>query len=236
MSSGMQRARFLLVRVGVAASLSAVGCSADSAVPVTRDDPVLGQSDALVTVVAFGDYQCPYTARAMTTLEAVRSRYSADEIRIAWKHFPLSFHAMAHSTAESTAAVNIVAGPERFWSLSRQILDSQRELTAAGLEAWVAGLDVPPDQYRELLSTGWASAKVDNDLALASRLGISAAPTFFVNGLELRGAVPDAAMIDTIDRALMQARELVSSGVDRAAVYDMATGLNRSLDASPTGP
>jgi protein-disulfide isomerase len=215
--------------------LVTVGCG-DSAIPVTRDDPVEGQRDALVTVVAFGDYQCPYTAQAIRTVEGLRERYSPGELRIAWKHLPLSFHAAAGPAAESAAVVNVLAGAEPFWSLSRRMLDSQREMTTAAVDDWVSELGVRVDEYRALVSQGVGAAKVDADLALASSLAVHAAPTFFVNGVEIEGALPAEAMAAIIDRALAQARDELAAGVDRAELYDTITRLNRASTKGFAGP
>lgn len=208
-----------------AAMLFSVGCT-DAGVPVTPADPVDGRGDALVTVVAFGDYQCPYTAKALTTLESVRARYQADEIRIAWKHFPLSFHPEARPAADVAANVFLAGGPEPFWQLSHWMLQSQRDLSPESIDAWASEVRLPVANYQSIAAQALPAAKVDADLELARSLGVRASPTFFIDGLKLEGAQPAESFAASIDRALAQAREAVATGVDRDAVYDTTVQLN----------
>lgn len=224
----VQRFRALWRHVCACALLAASGCS-DSSIPVGPDDPVDGAREALATVVVFGDYQCPYTARAMQTLEVLRARYPADQLRIAWKHFPLSFHADARPLAEAAAVVNVAAGAEPFWRISRRLLESQRAVRQEALDQGVVALGIPLGTYRTLEAQGIGAEKVDADLLLATNLGVRASPTLFVNGIEIEGALPVEDLARTIDGALAQARAQVANGIDRADVYDVVTGLNRSF-------
>src|SRR6185295_16835150 len=64
----------------------------DSPVPIELDDPVWGSRTALLTLVLFGDYQCPFTARLQPTIEQLQQKYGSANLRIVWKNYPLPFH------------------------------------------------------------------------------------------------------------------------------------------------
>ena len=109
------------------------------------DSPFLGKADAKVAIVEWSDFQCPYCARATPLLTEVQKKYPND-VKIIFKHFPLSFHQAARP-----AAIASVAAQEqgKFWEMHDALFENQRSLTAGNMEeiAEKAGLDM--DRFRK---------------------------------------------------------------------------------------
>ena len=108
-------------------------------VPV-GSSPILGRTDAKVTIVEFSDFQCPFCARVQPVLEEVRKTYG-DDVRIVYKHLPLSFHQHAEGAAQAAAAA---AAQGKFWPMAEALFGHQSALSRAELpeRARAAGLDV----------------------------------------------------------------------------------------------
>jgi protein-disulfide isomerase len=170
-----------------------------AAAPSVRpDDPVKGAAAAPVTVVVFSDFQCPFCARLEPTLKQVEQAYG-DKVRIAWKHKPLSFHPNAMPAAEAAEAAREQG---KFWQMHDKMFGAQQQLSAAAYERWAQelGLDMP--RFKAALSSGKHRARIQEDDALASRLGIEGTPTMVVNGEQVVGAVPFENLKAVIDRQL----------------------------------
>ena len=85
---------------------------ATAKVPITNDDPSWGSPTALVTLVLFSDYQCPFCTRVEPTLAALKKKYGPDKLRVVWKHFPLPFHKKAvpaHVASQTVFKVGVSA-------------------------------------------------------------------------------------------------------------------------------
>jgi protein-disulfide isomerase len=201
--------------------------SEDSAkVPVATADPTWGSRDALVTVVLFGDLECPFTGRILKTVQALEQKYGPADLRVVWKDEPLPFHAHARPAAEAAEAVFTLGKADAFWRFWEQALAHQTDLTAASFEAWAALAGVDVESFRRLVASHAAAAKVDADLALAQRLHADGTPTFFINGTVVVGAQPLDRFDALVASELEAARARVSSGVSREVVYADRAGTN----------
>lgn len=189
------------------------------AVPVTSQ-PTLGDADALVTVVVFSDFECPFCARVEPTLAQLRAQYGND-LRIVWRNNPLPFHAHARLAAEAAMEVFAQTGDRGFWAFHALLFENQRSLERADLErlaATIRGVRMP--RLRAALDRHTHAATIDADIALTRQLGATGTPAFFINGRNLRGAQPIDSFRTVIDEALVRARALVASGTPRARVYE----------------
>jgi len=170
---------------------------------VRPDDPVRGSPNARVTVAVFSDFQCPYCARVKPTLDQVMAAYG-DKVRIVWKHKPLSMHPNAMPAAEAAEAAREQG---KFWPMHDKLFAGQQELSAAAYERWAGELGLDLARFRAALASGKGRARVVEDDALSTGLGVTGTPALFVNGERVPGgAVPFEVLKAVIDRRLIAAR------------------------------
>ena len=186
------------------------------AVPV-GDAPVRGPADALVTVVAFTDYQCPFCGRAESTLAELRQHFP-NEVRVVVQHNPLPFHKHAF---EAAVAAECAGEQGQFWPLHDRLFARQRELseqrTPVALAEGIEGLQRLA--LAQCTASERARAKVTEDQHLAERFGARGTPSFFVNGRVLVGAQPVERFVEAVERELATAK---ASGIPRDEYYRRA--------------
>ncbi|HVR19436.1 MAG TPA: thioredoxin domain-containing protein [Polyangiaceae bacterium] len=197
-----------------------------AAVPVTAADPQWGGGLAPVTVVAFNDFECPFCSRVQPALDQIRRTYGPDRVRIVWKNNPLPFHKDARPTADAAQAVFVLGGSKAFWSFHDQAFANQKDLTPENHERWALAAGIELVKFREMLRSEAISAKVDDDIALAKRVGATGTPAFRINGVTLTGAQPFEKFREVIDAGLLEAKQLVESGTSPKDVYVLLTNRN----------
>ncbi|AQZ69788.1 Na+/H+ antiporter NhaA type [[Actinomadura] parvosata subsp. kistnae] len=164
------------------------------AVPVGPGDHVRGPADARVTLVEYGDFECPYCGRLHPILEEVLRKNP--DVRLVFRHFPLR---TLHPRANAAAIVAEAAADRgRFWEMHDILYDNQRFLTDADLEHYAAELDVDPwsDVSRH-------AARIAVDETSGRDSGVRGTPTLFVNGVRYEGGHD----LDSITRAVEESRE-----------------------------
>jgi protein-disulfide isomerase len=191
----------------------------DSPIPVTSEDPMWGKRDAPVTVVIFSDFQCPFCSRVEPTLDQVKTTYGPDKVRLIWKNQPLPFHDKAKPAAEAAQAVFAMKGSEAFWKFHDLAFKNQKELSAESYEKWAqqAGVDVA--KFKAELASKKHGKKVDDDQAVANKVGANGTPAFRINGAELSGAQPFEKFKELIDKELQKANAKIASGTPKDKVY-----------------
>ncbi len=207
-------------------------------VPV-GDSPQNGPADALVTVVVFSEFQCPFCSRVEPTLAQLRESYGND-IRFVWKNNPLPFHDNAMPASEAAMEVFAQRGAPAFWQFHDTLFANQQTLDRASLERFAGEIQgINMDRFRAALDGHTHQAAIEADQTLARQLGASGTPSFFINGRNLRGAQPIDAFRTLIDEVLGQARERVAAGTPRARVYEVLTADGATaqvlLPAAPGG-
>jgi len=198
--------------------------SAVRRVPVSGADPQRGPSDALVTIVEFSDFECPFCGRVEPTLAQILERYG-DDVRIVWMNNPLPFHRSAGPAAQAAMEAFEQGGNDKFWAMHERLFQNQRALTRENLERFAEEIGLNMAQFRAALDNAEHQAAIDRAQALARGLGAGGTPAFFINGRNLIGAQPLPAFTALIDEELAKARGLVDRGTPRARVYEaiMAT-------------
>jgi protein-disulfide isomerase len=164
----------------------------------TDDAPALGPDTAKVTVVEFSDFQCPYCSRVYPTLLRLRQEYG-DDVRIVFKHLPLSIHSKAPAAHAAAEAAKL---QDKFWPMHDKLFEGQRLLSEAQYEAWAREIGLDVEQFKRDAASEVVKARVQADLAEAEELGVSGTPAFFINGRYLSGAQPFANFKRMIDAAL----------------------------------
>jgi protein-disulfide isomerase len=219
------------VAVAGPAESATVDVEPGTAVPVTRSDAARGNPLAPVTLVTFGDYQCPFTARFVTTVAEVERKYGPDKLRFVWKNNPLPFHANAKPAAAAAEAVRALGGPQAFWRFFALAFENPRALSPDSYEAWAEAAGVSRRELADALRGASSEAVLERDHELAVRLGVVGTPISFVNGVLLSGAQPAEKLEALIDQQLAAARALLDEGVPRSRVY--ATLSDRGFVSPP---
>lgn len=187
-----------------------------SAVRVPIDGlPVIGSASALVTVVAFVDYECPYCAKADKTLTTLREELG-DDLRIVVASHPLSMHERAAPAARAFLAA---AEQGKTEAMHARLFADRTALDDAGLVASARAVGLDMSAFEAARTGTSTAAALERAEALATSLGASGTPTFFVNGRRMVGARTYGAFRALVDEERARAREMVASGIARDSVY-----------------
>ncbi|MGA9312225.1 MAG: Na+/H+ antiporter NhaA, partial [Pseudonocardiaceae bacterium] len=153
--------------------------------PVDPDrDHIRGPSDALVTVVEYGDFECPYCGQAEPVVRELLADFG--DVRYVWRHLPLTdVHPRAQLAAEAAEAA---AGQGAFWPMHDVLLDHQQDLRPADLNRYAGNLGIDVERFRDELRRHTALRRIAEDVDSASLSGVSGTPTFFINGRRHYGA------------------------------------------------
>jgi protein-disulfide isomerase len=163
--------------------------------------PAKGPADAPITIVEFSDFQCPYCSRVGPTLNQVLEEYP-EQVRVVYKHLPLSFHKQALPAAKASAAA---ARPGKFWEMHDLLFQNQRNLSEVALRGYAKQLGLDMEQFEKDIASPEVAKEVEADVLLARSLGVTGTPGFFVNGRFLSGAQPYTAFKAKIDAELKEA-------------------------------
>jgi Na+/H+ antiporter NhaA len=171
----------------------------DLAVPVDPErDHVRGPDRAPVTLVEYGDFECPYCGQAEPVVRELLA--GSSDLRYVWRHLPLTdVHPHAQLAAEATEAA---AGQGKFWEMHDQLLDHQDALTAKDLIRYAGELGLDTEGFTRDLRDHTGQTKIAADVDSADLSGVSGTPTFFINGKRHHGAYD----ITTLSAAVRTAR------------------------------
>jgi len=212
------------------ASASAPGNIPDqsaASVPVTSRDPQKGPANAPVTIVEISDFQCPFCSRVGPTMKQVEETYR-DQVRIVFKHNALPFHQRAKPAAEASNTVFALGGSAAFWKFHDAAFANQQNLTDENFEKWAVEAGVDKAKFKEAYASKKYAAKIDEDMALASKIGANGTPAFRINGVSVSGAQPFDKFKEVIDQQLAEAKKLVASGTRPSDVYVTLTNKNQT--------
>jgi protein-disulfide isomerase len=174
------------------------------------DDPVLGEAGARVTIIEFGDYQCPLCRLFWKeTLPRIRKEYiDTGKVKLVFRDFPLAGHSMAVPAAMASGC----AGDQgRFWDYHDKVYREQDRRAREGevaefrvndLKRWAADLKLDAAVFDACLDSAKYKPEVAADQAAATGIGLGGTPVFFVNGRALLGAHPFATFQKVIEEEL----------------------------------
>ena len=174
--------------------------------PVEEPPAMRGDRKAVVTVVEFGDFQCPYCRDAESSLRTVLERHPKD-VRLVFRNLPLT---QIHPNAKLAAEAGICAGRQgRFWEMHDAMYGDQSALTSDGLTRTATRVGLDTGRFATCLTDDLTSRALADDAAAARDLGLSGTPYFFINGRPIDGNVP----VETFESVI--ADELHRSASDR---------------------
>jgi len=173
-------------------------------VPVTAEDHVQGPEDADVTLVEYGDYECPHCGRAYPIVQQVQKKFG-ERLRFAFRNFPLS---QMHPHAEAAAEVAEFAGAHgKFWEMHDRLFESQERLGEGLFLALAKELTLSSSAMRQALEQKTFQTRVRADFTSGIRSGVNGTPTFFINGLRHNGSFDFDALVSVIQQAIITARK-----------------------------
>jgi protein-disulfide isomerase len=171
-------------------------------VPVAAMGPARGPDTAPVTIVEFGDFQCPYCKEAESSLDAVLAQHPRD-VRVVFRNLPLT---QIHPNAKIAAEASICADRQgKFWEMHDAMYADQSALNADSLERTAQRLGLNAERFAACLTGVSTSQSLDLDAKAAEELGLEGTPYFFINGRPLDGNVPvekfESVIADELHRA-----------------------------------
>ena len=162
-------------------------------------DHIRGPESAPVTLVEYGDYECPYCGQAEVVIRELLDEFG-DELRYVWRHLPLNdVHTRAQMAAEATEAANAQGA---FWPMHDHLLREQEELDPEDLRRAAEELGLDGERFWNELRRRKYAERVGEDVASADTSGVAGTPSFFINGRRHRGAYD----VDTLSTAVRSAR------------------------------
>jgi protein-disulfide isomerase len=166
--------------------------------PLGDRDHIQGPSDAPVTLVEYGDYQCPYCGAAYPIIKEVQGRMG-DRLRFAFRNFPIT---TAHPRAEQAAeAAEAADAQDRFWPMHDLLYENQRHLADEDLLRYAGQLGLDVESFGRDLAEHVHAARVREDFMSGVRSGVNGTPTFYINGVRH----DDSYDVDTLLAALERA-------------------------------
>jgi protein-disulfide isomerase len=164
----------------------------------TGSAPAKGKADAKIVLVEFSDFQCPFCSRVTPTLAEIAKTYP-DDVKIVFKHLPLSMHPKAPA---AHAAAEAAHRQGKFWEMHDLIFANQAEMSPEKYVEYAKQLDLDIERFQKDVASEEVKKKVAADSSEAARLGVSGTPAFFVNGRYLSGAQPYASFEALIEEEL----------------------------------
>jgi protein-disulfide isomerase len=175
--------------------------------PVRADDHASGPEDAPVTLVEYGDYECPYCLMAFPILKGIRRRLGA-RLRFVFRNFPLTkIHPHAQHAAE---AAESAAAQGKFWEMHDIIFENQHALADEDLLRYAKILRLDVDRLARELAEGTHAKRVRDDFRNGVRSGVNGTPTFFINGERFDGMWRDEGAFARV------LREAADAGAERS--------------------
>lgn len=147
--------------------------------PINGDDHSDGPETAPITLVEYGDFECPYCGRAYPIVKALQEQLG-DQLRFVFRNFPIrEAHPHAEKAAESAEAAS---EQDRFWEMHDTLFENQRRLRDSDLVDYATRLGLDVTRFTSELQSGIYEEKVQEDFMSGARSGVNGTPTFFING------------------------------------------------------
>jgi protein-disulfide isomerase len=202
-------------------------------IPVDATDPAKGSADALVTIVEYSDFQCPFCSRVAVpyvdprtqtevkpALPDVLAKYGS-KVRVVFKQYPLvSIHPDAFLAGEASLAAHEQG---KFWEFHDKIFANQKAIKRPDLEKYATELGLDMAKFKAALDTGKFKPVVDAQMKQGQAIGVPGTPTFFINGKSFNQALTVDGFSAAIDAALKDAEALTKTGVAPKDVYAKLT-------------
>jgi len=165
---------------------------------IGNDDHVRGSVTAPVTVLVYGDYECPYT-RALELVIGQLRRRDGDSFRYVYRYFPLrEIHPHAEMAAEAAEAVSALAGADAFWRMHDALFADQYDLEPQDLERQATAAGADGRAYRKAMAARQFAARVERDVQSGTANGVEGTPSIFINDERYHGRRDEGSLREAI--------------------------------------
>lgn len=165
--------------------------------PINAADHVQGPASAPVTLVEYGDFECPLCGQAFSAVKLIQQRFG-DQLRFAYRHFPLKVHPNAHRAAEAAEAADAQG---KFWEMHDLLFRYQLHLDPPNLQRYAAELELDLGKFEVALNDGVYAPQVQTDIASGVRSRVKGTPGFFVNGAVVDTSFGLERLMRAVERA-----------------------------------
>jgi protein-disulfide isomerase len=167
-------------------------------IPVRKQDHIEGPKEARVTLVEYGDFECPYCGKAHEVLTRVLEEMGA-QVRFVFRHFPIT---TVHPHAEAAALAAEAAGAQgKFWEMHDILFENQDSLEDDDLLSYAEALDLDTERFTESLRTREFLPRIKEDIMSGVRSGVNGTPTFYINGVRHDGGAEYEPLIAALRQA-----------------------------------
>jgi Na+/H+ antiporter NhaA len=159
-------------------------------------DHIRGNPDAPLTLVEYGDYECPFCSRATGSIDDVRKHFG-DELLYVWRHLPLT---RVHPHAFGAAWASEAAGKQgKFWEMGHAMFANQNDLEWPDIYRYANNIGLDLDKFNEAMHSGYVRHRVEDDAVDADLMDLNSTPTFFINGKRHKGPFDAASLIRAME-------------------------------------
>ncbi len=167
--------------------------------PVSADDHAAGPTDAALTLVEYGDYQCPYCGAAYPVVKRLQKKLGK-KLRFVFRNFPLTeAHPYARIAAEAAEAAAIQG---KFWEMHDLLFEQQALLKPAIIPMWAKKIGLNVEQFGNDIKQEAVEKRIREDRQSGIRSGVNGTPTFFVNGTRFDGPPDYNSLLAALESAL----------------------------------
>lgn len=164
--------------------------------PVSDHDHAAGPAKAHVTLVEFGDYQCPYCGAAYPVVKQIQKTLG-NKLRFVFRNFPLTeSHPYALVAAEAAEAAALQG---KFWEMHDMIYENQGELEPGILSEWAQSLGLDVNQLGNAIKQGLVTERIKEDRKSGIRSGVNGTPCFFINGVRYDGSADYDSLLEALE-------------------------------------
>lgn len=171
--------------------------------PVNDNDHIAGSDNAVIELVEYGDYECPYCGMAYPLVKVIQEKLG-DDVRFIFRNFPLKkIHPHAFSASVATEAA---ARQGKFWEMHDLVFEHQKNLDAETLFSLAESIGLDLGQFKEDIQQQELADKVEKDFSSGLRSGVNRTPTFFINGEKFEGDWRDGGLLEYLEEQLINNR------------------------------
>lgn len=169
----------------------------------TSDDPSLGPKDAKVTIVEFGDFECPFCRQSYPIIRSLAQEFNQD-IRVIYRDFPLE---TIHPAARLAAYAGYCANEQGlFWPFHDKLFQNQEDISRSAMIGYANQVGLDTRAFASCLDSQGAADEVNQDIAAGEAAGVLGTPTWFINGVRVAGVIPEDVFRTIIKNVIARER------------------------------